>query len=184
MAWIKIIDEKEARDDLEKVYQEITGARGKLSNIMRVHSLNPRAMKSHMDLYRSIMFGEVKMSRSLREAIAVVVSSANGCEYCINHHAEALRAYWDNERVESLIQDYRKAKLSDCESAAMHYASKLTLTPGKMTQEDIHALREAGFADEEILNINLVVSYFNFVNRIASGLGAEFTEDEVSGYKY
>jgi len=45
-------------------------------------------------------------------------------------------------------------------------------------------LRQAGFSDEDILSINLIVSYFNFVNRIALGLGVEFSEAEVRGYNY
>jgi hypothetical protein len=38
--------------------------------------------------------------------------------------------------------------------------------------------------DEEVLNVNLVASYFNFANRVVQGLGVEFSEDEVRGYKY
>jgi len=41
-----------------------------------------------------------------------------------------------------------------------------------------------GLTDEEILSVNLVTSYFNFVNRIALGLGVEFSEEEIKGYKY
>ena len=53
MAWIDIIDEVDAKDDLKKVYDEIQSKRGKLSNIMKIHSLNPNTMKDHMDLYLS-----------------------------------------------------------------------------------------------------------------------------------
>jgi len=50
-------------------------------------------------------------------------------------------------------------------------------------QEDIDSLRNAGYSDEDILNINLIMSYFNFVNRIALGLGVEYSEEEARGYK-
>ena len=53
-----------------------------------------------------------------------------------------------------------------------------------MSEEDIVALREKGLSDSEILSVNLIASYFNFVNRIALGLGVEFTPDEVGGYEY
>ncbi|QXD13835.1 hypothetical protein GQ464_010165 [Rhodocaloribacter litoris] len=53
-----------------------------------------------------------------------------------------------------------------------------------MTEADVAALREAGFSDRDILDINLIVSYFNFVNRIASGLGVDFSPEEAGGYRY
>ncbi|HKK03778.1 MAG TPA: peroxidase-related enzyme, partial [Gammaproteobacteria bacterium] len=43
--------------------------------------------------------------------------------------------------------------------------------------------RKSGFSDEDILLANLIISYFNFVNRIALGLGVEHSEEEVQGYK-
>jgi len=52
-----------------------------------------------------------------------------------------------------------------------------------MKREDIDALRDAGYSDVDILNINLIMSYFNFVNRIALGLGVEYSSEEVRGYK-
>ncbi|HDR91458.1 MAG TPA: peroxidase, partial [candidate division Zixibacteria bacterium] len=65
MAWIKIIDEKKAKGELAEVYNKISSARGKLSNIMRVHSLNPKAMDAHMELYLSIMFSKTSLDRSV-----------------------------------------------------------------------------------------------------------------------
>jgi len=55
--------------------------RGKIANILQVHSLNPDAMAGHLDLYMSIMFGGSGLSRAEREAIAVVVSATNECDY-------------------------------------------------------------------------------------------------------
>jgi len=60
---------------------------------MKIHSLNPDAMKKHMDLYLSIMSGSSDLSKGDRELIGVVVSTINCCEYCINHHSEALNHY-------------------------------------------------------------------------------------------
>ncbi|MFW5927866.1 MAG: peroxidase-related enzyme [Thermoplasmatota archaeon] len=185
MSWIDEIDEENADDKLEEVYNRIKGDRGKLSNIMKVHSLMPQAMDDHMDLYMSIMFKERSLSREMCELIGVVVSNENGCEYCVNHHAEALNHYWDDEeRIERLKEDYKGADLDDKKSTIVEYAVKLTNTPDKVEKVDVDNLRRAGFSDKNILNINLVTSYFNFVNRIALGLGVEFSQKEVKGYDY
>lgn len=66
----------------------------------------------------------------------------------------------------------------------LEYAEKLTRVPHKVTSDDVQKLKKAGWKDEDILMANLIISYFNFVNRIALGLGVEFSEDEIKGYKY
>ena len=185
MAWIRIIDEAGAEGRLKEVYERLKAGRGKVSNIMAVHSLLPEAMDSHLDLYIAIMFGESVLSRAEREMIAVVVSASNNCHYCINHHAAALDHYWkDGERLSRFIDDFRSVDLPPRVRAVLTYAEKLTRTPDEVSEEDIVALREKGLSDSEILSVNLIASYFNFVNRIALGLGVEFTPDEVGGYEY
>jgi uncharacterized peroxidase-related enzyme len=55
----------------------------------------PEAMNQHLDLYMTLLFGKSGLSRAERELIAVVVSAANECGYCISHHAVALKNYWN-----------------------------------------------------------------------------------------
>lgn len=185
MSWIREIEAEKAEGRLKEIYSEIIGSRGKLSNIMRVHSLLPETMKNHMELYLSVMFNGNRLSRELKELIAVIVSVCNNCEYCINHHAEALNFYWkDEEKIEALIKDYRNMDLPIKTFAVIGYAEKLTLYPHRLSPADVENLRVNGYTDEEILNINLIISYFNFVNRIVLGLGVEFNEEELRGYKY
>ena len=182
MPWIRVIDEKDANEELRAAIDAVKGSRGKLSNILAVHSLHPQAMRAHMDLYLAILFCGSKLSRAEREMIAVVVSSQDACPYCIAHHAEALRHYWKDDDVEHLIEEGLPTSPSDRQRALCEYARKLTTCPGEMSEADVEALRNHGLDDHEILTTNLIVSYFNFVNRIALGLGVEFTEEEVKGY--
>ncbi|MFN4218829.1 MAG: peroxidase-related enzyme [Candidatus Bipolaricaulia bacterium] len=185
MAWIRVIDEAEAQGRLKECYEEIKKARGKVANIMRVHSLQPDAMMAHLNFYKTIMFGPSGLSRRQRELLATVVSALNGCAYCVRHHAEALRAYVKDEALIGQVQrDYTTVPLDSKSRAMLDYAHKLTRSPTRVTQQDIEQLRYAGFSDAEILSVNLIVSYFNFVNRVALGLGVEFTEDEAQGYRY
>ncbi|ERJ10996.1 Alkylhydroperoxidase AhpD core protein [Haloplasma contractile SSD-17B] len=82
MAWIKEIETEEAEGKLKEVYEIITSrTKGSVANILKVHSIHPDIMEAHLNLYEKIMFGESGLSRSQREMIAVVVSSANSCEY-------------------------------------------------------------------------------------------------------
>jgi len=55
----------------------------------------------------------------------------------------------------------------------LEYSEKLTLRPWDMVEQDVLALREAGFSDSAILDINQVTGYYAFANRLADGLGIE-----------
>ena len=62
------------------------------------------------------------------------------------------------------------------EKAMLQYAEKLTRKPYSIKKQDIDKLRQAGFSDRNIFDINQIVAYFNYVNRIADGLGIELEE--------
>lgn len=92
----------------------------------------------------------------------------------MRHHGEGLRRITKNdELVQQLEQDWRKADLNNSDKAMLAYVEKLTLRPWGMEQKDISALREASFSDAAILDINQVTGYYAFVNRLADGLGVE-----------
>lgn len=187
MAWIETIEANDADGKLKKIYEDLLKSRGKIANIHKIHSLNPESLKNHMDLYMNIMFSSSGLKREEREMIAVVVSSANNCKYCINHHGEALNYYWkDYHRVKKLAKNFKdkSLQLNKKEIIMLDYAYNLTKNPEKIKKEYVKNLKEIGFSDENILNINLIISYFNFVNRIVMGLGVEFSKEEVQGYKY
>lgn len=185
MAWIKVIEESEGEGVLREIYQDIREKRGKISNILKVHSLNPEAMKAHLELYVALMFENSSLTRVEREMLGVVVSSANRCEYCVRHHGVALNHFWKDEgRVAQLAEDHHGLDLEERHQRMLEYAIKLTKSPREVRKEDVERLREHGFKDEDILNINLITSYFNFVNRIVLGLGVTFKEEEISGYQY
>ncbi|MFO8099366.1 MAG: peroxidase-related enzyme [Salinibacter sp.] len=185
MAWIDTIAPNDADGELAEIYDEIAGARGGVANILQAHSLNPDALRDHVDLYQTLLFGRSNLNRAEREALAVVVSAANDCEYCVRHHAEALAAYWDEPRVEQLAADSSSLDdLSPKLRAACDFAVALTAEPGDPTEADVKHLRDAGWSDRDVLDIALITSYFNFVNRLATGLGVEVTEAEATGYDY
>jgi uncharacterized peroxidase-related enzyme len=184
MSWIKEIDIKDADEKLKPIYDNLIKSRGKISNILKVHSLNPDALQSHLDLYMTIMFGKSGLSRKERECIAVVVSRADNCEYCVNHHAESLARYFkDEELLQQIKIDYSKAPLSPRLLSICNYAHKLTTQPGQQCQNDIETLKQNKLSDKDILDVTLIVAYFNFVNRIALGLGVAFNAEELTGYK-
>ncbi|MGQ0733082.1 MAG: hypothetical protein ACT4QD_05420 [Acidobacteriota bacterium] len=89
-------------------------------------------------------------------------------------HAHDLRAeVADEALVEFVKTDWTKAALSETDQALLRFAIKLTRTPGEMTRGDVEHLRAAGFDDRGISDAVQVISYFNYINRVADGLGVD-----------
>jgi uncharacterized peroxidase-related enzyme len=90
----------------------------------------------------------------------------------VESHAEFLRRVsLDEELAAALRRDYTQAPLSSADRAMLNYVAKVTLHPARVLHEDVERLRQAGFTDEGILQINLIASWFNYINRVADGLG-------------
>ena len=81
MAWIKVIEPREATGALKQEYDAAVERAGKVFNILKVQSLNPPALQASMQMYRTTMFGPSGLSRAEREMLATVVSWANHCFY-------------------------------------------------------------------------------------------------------
>jgi uncharacterized peroxidase-related enzyme len=81
------------------------------------------------------------------------------------------------------VAHHRTAALSARERAICDYAVKLTLEPWEILESDLEPMRSAGLSDREILDVNLIVCYFAYVNRLADGLGIALEgEDDVLGW--
>ena len=76
-----------------------------------------------------------------------------------------------------IAHDYRSAGLDQKDLAMLEYAEKITLYPSQASEMDVDRLRQAGWSDEEVLDIAAVTSYRNFITRMADALGVELTED-------
>jgi alkylhydroperoxidase family enzyme len=81
MAHIPYVPVEEAEGLLAEVYQTCAGRDGAVDNILRIHSLNPRSMKDHLQLYSHLMRGPSPLSRIQREMLAITVSAENDCFY-------------------------------------------------------------------------------------------------------
>ena len=77
----------------------------------------------------------------------------------------------DEAFVKALVEDYDRAPLSEADRAMLDYATKLSRDATRITPKDHERLRGAGFDDRGILQITLIASWFNYINRVADALG-------------
>lgn len=75
--------------------------------------------------------------------------------------------------MDAIKKDYREANLESADRAMLDYVRKLTVAPASTSEADIIALREAGFGDKAILEINQITGFFAWCNRTVDGLGVE-----------
>jgi len=155
--------------DLAKYFAVCEDKIGFLPNVLEVYSFNETKLRAFIAMYNDLILGDSKLTALEREMIAVVVSSANRCYYCLTAHGEALRAMsGDPSLGETLVMNYRVAKISKKQRAMLDYAHKLTVTPAETGKADRLTLRRAGFKDREIWDIVAITGFFNMTNRVAA----------------
>ena len=192
-AWIKMVDDKNASAELTEALNEARTPHGTVDNVMRVHSLRPSTMRGHVRLYRAVLHDDANtVPMWLQEVIASYVSALNDCEYSFsNHWANARHLLLTQRGVEPALVDGIEIALKNdaleqvfegAELAMLRYARKLTKEPGDMAETDIADMRRDGADDGEILEVNQIVGYFNYVNRLLNGLGVTLDGDIVGYY--
>jgi uncharacterized peroxidase-related enzyme len=82
----------------------------------------------------------------------------------------------DAAKVAAVKTDFHSAPLTEREALICRWAEKLTLSPAAMTADDLEPLRRAGLSDEDLVDLCQVVAYFNYINRIADGLGVDLED--------
>jgi len=183
MAWIQTISYNQADNKLKEIYDRVKGSDNIIDNVLSIHSLRPHTLTGHMTLYKSVLHNcNNTLPKWYLEAIGIYVSTLNNCEYCVLHHKEGLRRLLkDNEKYRSIINAIKNDLLSSFLEngflSGMNYAKNLTLAADSISEHDILELKNAGLSDGQILEINQVSSYFNYVNRTVLGLGVSAKGD-------
>ncbi len=186
MSWIKTIPYEEADKSLKKVYDRVSGPNNNIDNVLSIHSLRPHTLLGHMTLYKATIHNSNNtLPKWYLEALGVYTSSLNKCDYCVEHHTAGLRRLLgDDELTDTFLSKAKTGKIEDLFEAkhlcGFNYAKQITLHLGKSSENEIQKLRDVGFTDGEILEINQVVSYFNYVNRMVVSLGVN-TDGDIIG---
>lgn len=184
MSWIKTIPFEKATGKLLKIYQKVAGPNNNIDNVLKIHSLRPHSLEGHMKLYKNVLHHHNNtLPKWYLESLGTYVSHLNKCNYCVQHHAEGLKRLLKEEKEKfdkikkGIEKDQPISGFNEKELNGFVYAKKLTLNHNDISQKDIEELRRSGYDDGEILEINQVVSYFNYVNRTVVGLGVDVTGD-------
>ena len=164
MAWIKHIEASEAEGQLAQLYKGVQTPDGHIDNILKVHSLRPRTLRGHLELYKAALHSKPNaLSPRERELVGVTVSITNGCTYCVAHHTAGLARHVGSqalaeELAQAAVGERESEAITEREIAMCSYAKKLTLSPAAMEETDLDAMRAAGLEDDAILDVNQIAA--------------------------
>ena len=157
--------------DLRKYFDVCEEKLGMVPNVLLAYAHDEEKLRGFMGMYNNLMLAESGLSKLEREMIAVAVSSANHCFYCLTAHGAAVRDLSGKPELgELLVMNYRVADLSPRQRAMLDFAVKMTETPDRVLESDRQALRDAGFSEVDIWDIAAVASFFNMTNRMAAAV--------------
>lgn len=163
------LDEAPPSDAMAAYFNKCEEKLGFVPNVLKAYAFDMPKLEAFVAMYNDLMLAPSGLSKLEREMIAVAVSSANRCYYCLVAHGAAVRALsGDPVLGELMVMNHRAARLSRRERAMLDFAVKLTTEPWTIEEPDRAALRKVGFSERDIWDIAAVAGFFNMSNRVAS----------------
>jgi uncharacterized peroxidase-related enzyme len=167
-SWFPVPADDELPAGLRGLFDKARERLGFVPNVFRVYAFRPERLSAWFAHYRQLHEPTDGLSAADREMIAVVVSSANGCLYCLVAHGAALRTeLGDPVLGERISYDWRRAGLDERRAAICAYADKLTVAPRTVGRDDLQSLIDVGLSLREGWDVAEIAAMYNLTNRMA-----------------
>jgi uncharacterized peroxidase-related enzyme len=145
---------------------------GRVTELTQIGSLYPELVNARLNLYAVVDATPSNVPDWVRRAVALLTSVLNGCRFCTVGHVDGLIEAGHGELAEALKSNPDTASTGTAAvDALLDYTRTLVRRPGEVTLDDVTALRDAGWDDLAILDVNNIAAYYCYINRVASGLG-------------
>ena len=184
MSWIHMIPFEKATGKLKQLYNRIKKADNSIDHVLQVHSLRPHTLSGHLSLYKNVLHHPNNtFDLWFLELIGTYTSYLNQCDYCYKHHFNGMKTALANEAMAHQIKtalpnnDFDTI-LTKKQVALLKYSKMLTLSPHQLREGYINEIKALNISDGELLEVNQVVSYFNYANRTVLGLGVQLEKEQ------
>ena len=145
---------------------------GFVPNVFLALARRPEEFRAFFAYHDALMDKEGGLTKAEREMIVVATSGANHCQYCVVAHGAILRVRAKSPRVADQVAiNYRKADITPRQRAMLDFAMKVALESHAVGDDDVAALKAAGFGDEDVWDIAAIASFFALSNRMANFTG-------------
>jgi uncharacterized peroxidase-related enzyme len=143
------------------------------AGLLQIFQAFPQAARPLLEYHEVLLRGESPFSAGQRELIAAYVSRLNDCNYCQTVHSQTAVALGMSADALSKMQD---GDVDLRMRPVLAFVRKLTLSPRKITSEDVEAFLAAGWNDRALHDAAAICGLFNLMNRLVNGLGVEVSE--------
>ncbi len=173
MAYIKLCKYEEMIPEIKERAKPILEKSGQLGEIFELLALDKDLYFATDNMVQSFLLKETLLPYSIKERIALLVSLENHCKMCVDVHKNIAKMLGMSEaEVEETLQGIDAINTDEKEKAllrlALHAAKKENY---KTTQEDIDAVKAAGWSEAEILEAVRIAAYFNYINTLSNVFG-------------
>src|SRR5215203_5721646 len=145
ISWFPIPEESELPDDLQGLFRKAREMVGFVPNVFRAYSYRPERISAWFAHYRQLHEPTPNLDAAEREMIAVAISMANGCLYCLVAHGAALReALGDPILADRTTLDPGGAGFTRRRRATLNFAAKITVNPLNGNPENLKGLKASG----------------------------------------
>ena len=156
-------------DDLKNKILEIQDKSGFIPNVFLALAHRPEEFRAFFSYHDALMNKESGISKGEREMIVVATSALNECLYCVVAHGAILRIREKNSLIaDQLATNYQKADITDRQRAMLDFAVKVSRHANTISDEDIQALAQHGFSDQDVWDIGSIAAFFALSNRLAN----------------
>lgn len=166
MARFEQIDPEQATGKPKELLDEVEALFGSVPNGFKVLAASPRAFRGYLDFENAVADGV--LSEQVRQQIAILVSNANECGYCLSAYTAAAGAAGVSE--DDLVAA-RRGEASDAKSdAVLRFAKAVVDSRGDVPDEVLAEAREAALSDQELIEVVAIVAlktFTNYSNRLA-----------------
>ncbi len=171
--WIETVPPDQAEGLLAEAYAWQAASLGEPAEFTMLGSLYPELVEERLRLYRVVERCPSALTPVERQAAAWVTSLLNGTDHCASGLRLKLASLDLGERaLEAIETDPAAPATGDARlDAICAHAAKLTRAPTQMTEADLRALRAHGLSDLDLVDLNNMVAYYNYINRVVMGLG-------------
>ena len=156
-------------DDLKNKILDIQDKSGFIPNVFLALAHRPEEFRAFFSYHDALMNKESGISKGEREMIVVATSALNECLYCVVAHGAILRIREKNSLIaDQLATNYKKADITDRQRAMLDFAVKVSRHANTISDEDIQALAQHGFSDQDVWDIGSIAAFFALSNRLAN----------------
>src|SRR3954466_7912456 len=153
-SWFPVPEERDLPEDLRKLFAKARERIGFVPNVFRVYAFRPDRLRLWFSHFKALHQPTERLDAADRELIAVVVSSANRCLYCLVAHGASLREQLGDPVLgERIAFDWGRAGPAGGRGAIADYAEKLTLAPRELDRGDLQRLLDVGLSLEEAWDV-------------------------------